>query len=388
MKNNNTNNIQNKILTYPEIKNTIFRELDVNLKNVNPKYLIDNLDNVRYTFGDEHYLPIIGSWKELLYKYKYKEKKDNYKWEEVKIIKKKWIKELKIEELGEDLDIRDWRKNLRFLIKNVFKDEIIYSIVIWGLWFDGVKNTVRIGPHIIVTNEIDVDSLITFIEGKIKSCRFFNKDLPKFDIKKDRNNKLIIKFEFKKIKFLPIRLIGNKKIYLNNLKYLNSKSINNSDYNILKVYKNIYLQDKFSIDFINIFDELYEKFSFNYYRFCFLFKPDVKKYDIYTINKRFSNYSEKDLESDYDRILFLYKKYGFLYSCVIKRSEEGLSTHGYSTYNFHSIIEKRKMAKFVLKSLMTNINFINEELNKQKKKFEKADKNKEIMLIINGINYF
>jgi hypothetical protein len=64
----------------------------------------------------------------------------------------------------------NWKSDIRILIDYELEEECIYSLGIVGISFDYENNNfkfVTYGPHILVTNEIDIESLITYIEGRI-----------------------------------------------------------------------------------------------------------------------------------------------------------------------------------------------------------------------------
>lgn len=57
-------------------------------------------------------------------------------------------------------------ENLSNLINIVLRENVTYSLAIQGYNSD-TRDTVTFGAHILVTNSINIESLITFIEGRL-----------------------------------------------------------------------------------------------------------------------------------------------------------------------------------------------------------------------------
>jgi len=64
--------------------------------------------------------------------------------------------------------IWNWGNSLNYLIKNKLKDNLTYSLAVQGRNIETI-DIITFCPHLLVTNKINIDSLITFIGGQIDS---------------------------------------------------------------------------------------------------------------------------------------------------------------------------------------------------------------------------
>jgi hypothetical protein len=115
----------------------LLNELNININNVNKTHDIDEFEDIRYKFGEVNYYPNIleGAF--------YNTDTPN---------------------------IRNWQNDLQHLILNILKNRITYSVAVLGSHYeDGKIDSVTFGPHLLLTNKINIDSLTTYLEGQIDS---------------------------------------------------------------------------------------------------------------------------------------------------------------------------------------------------------------------------
>src|SRR5258705_667815 len=88
------------------------------------------------------------------------------------------------------------------------------------------------------------------------------------------------------------------KIYLNNK---NSNSIINRENGIYKIYDNIYLNDHFLQNLVDLLEDLYDNNEFTIFDLYFLIKPDfnhVIKFDVVNLNKHLSKFPAHILDKE------------------------------------------------------------------------------------------
>src|SRR5882672_4689900 len=170
--------------TYPDLNYNILNEQIINFKEVNPTHKLDDYDSLYYKFGPNLQIPPLFALARLRSDGKYK-----------------------------DIDYLNWMDNLYKLINEEMKDGITYSLAILGIKKESNNNKPSIityGPHILVSKLINLDKLITYIEGQIdsKDISLESEDLD------DEEEKRIIVFKYREISI-------NKNIH---------KSVSNLDY--------------------------------------------------------------------------------------------------------------------------------------------------------------
>jgi hypothetical protein len=193
---------------------------------------------------------------------------------------------------------KDWTENLTDLITNILKNGVTYSISVHGYNTDG-RNIVTFGPHILITNKINLESLITYINGHMDSsvlqidsdfdlsddCVIFfqyrevsiiksihdivsdidyTKDLNEKDNKKDnkidldRNDKI---YTF--VKSIPISSDFAKYSYIINTNHINSSGLRGTLYKYTHII-NIFIYQKSDKSYKGIVyknDKLYYEFT-------------------------------------------------------------------------------------------------------------------------------
>jgi hypothetical protein len=166
------------------------------------------------------------------------------------------------------------------------------------------------------------------------------------------------------------------KIYLNNK---NSNSIINRENGIYKIYDNIFLNDHFLQNLVDILEDLYDNNEFTIFDLYFLIKPDfnhVIKFDVVNLNKHFSKFPAHILDKEITKV---YKNIGLLFTCQI-----------FVWFSNYSIENLKVIADSMKNNILKNINIINSTVHLNKKKntilnySEKVKKDSEILLIINA----
>ena len=132
--------------------------------------ILDNIENINYKFGEVDRIPGIR----------------------LEDFDRKWG-------FGGSLDIRDWKNKLLFLINKIFKDNSVYSLAILGLNLEDNKiDCVSYGPHILVTNKINIENLITYVEGQI-DAGMLSLESPTFYNTDEDSDNIIIQFKYREI---------------------------------------------------------------------------------------------------------------------------------------------------------------------------------------------
>jgi hypothetical protein len=165
------------------------------------------------------------------------------------------------------------------------------------------------------------------------------------------------------------------KIYLNNK---NSNSIINRENGIYIIYDNIFLNDHFLQNLVDILEDLYDNNEFTIFDLYFLIKPDfnhVLKFDVVNLNKHFSKFPAHILDKEITKV---YKNTGLLSTCQI-----------FVWFSNYSIENLRVIADSMKNNILKNINIINSTIHLDKKNTilnysEKVKKDSEILLIINA----
>lgn len=135
---NHTNTIKNISTKYPNTDYKLLNELNINFNSVNFTHDIDKFENIQYKLGNPNYYPDWSNW---------------------------------------DIDVEtsdsfDWETNLRYLIENILDDGVTYSIAVLGsVHSHGRFHSITFGEHLLVTNKIDIDGLITYLYGQIDSSQ-------------------------------------------------------------------------------------------------------------------------------------------------------------------------------------------------------------------------
>lgn len=106
---------------------SILNELEIDTKIVNETNKLKNISNIKFNFGKIYQYPDILN---------------NY----------------------------DWIANLYVLINDKLEDGVVYSMAILGVNEEyNKRNYVTYGPHILITKNINIENLITYIEGQLDS---------------------------------------------------------------------------------------------------------------------------------------------------------------------------------------------------------------------------
>jgi hypothetical protein len=63
-----------------------------------------------------------------------------------------------------------WKEDIRHVIDNLLQDGVTYSMGVLGTHYkDGNLDSITFGEHLLVTNKIDIEGLMIYLEGKIDS---------------------------------------------------------------------------------------------------------------------------------------------------------------------------------------------------------------------------
>jgi hypothetical protein len=114
----------------------LLNELNININTINLTHNLDKFEGIKYKFGGSKYYPDF---------YKTDQKLHSYV------------------EYG-------WQEDIQHLVENILQDGITYSIAVLGTYYENGKlDSITFGEHLLVTNKIDVESLIIYLEGQIDS---------------------------------------------------------------------------------------------------------------------------------------------------------------------------------------------------------------------------
>jgi|HubBroStandDraft_6_1064221.scaffolds.fasta_scaffold212291_2 hypothetical protein len=109
---------------------SILNDLDINTKIVNETSKLNNIKDIKYKFGNI---------------YQYPDLLNNY-------------------------DYNNWIINLYTLINEKLEDGVVYSMAILGVnELNNKINYTTYGPHVLITKNIDINNLITYIDGQLDS---------------------------------------------------------------------------------------------------------------------------------------------------------------------------------------------------------------------------
>jgi hypothetical protein len=114
----------------------LLSELNINVSNINLTHDLDEFEGIRYKFGEAKHYPDL---------FNQEQKSHNY------------------------MD-HGWKEDIRHVIDNLLQDGVTYSMGVLGTHYkDGNLDSITFGEHLLVTNKIDIEGLMIYLEGKIDS---------------------------------------------------------------------------------------------------------------------------------------------------------------------------------------------------------------------------
>jgi hypothetical protein len=114
----------------------LLSELNINVSNINLTHDLDEFEGIRYKFGEVKHYPDL---------FNQEQESHNY------------------------MD-HGWKEDIRHVIDNLLQDGVTYSMGVLGTHYkDGNLDSITFGEHLLVTNKIDIEGLMIYLEGKIDS---------------------------------------------------------------------------------------------------------------------------------------------------------------------------------------------------------------------------